>query len=850
MSIDEKTPASSEDQTVFRNDATVLRVDTDRQTTSTDTGAGPATGAQTADTPKVLKQRFVLEEKIGSGGMGTVFRAKDLRKVEARDSQPYVAVKVLNNDFRKHPEAFIALEREASKSQSLRHSNIVSIFDFDKDADVPFITMELLEGEELADTLRHYPNGLPTEMAWSVIRGMVAGLDHAHTEGVVHADFKPGNIFITQTSNTKVLDFGIARAVRSNQVGEDTDFDPARLAALTPAYASREMLNGDNPEPRDDLYSLGVVIYMVLSGRHPFGRLPATEAAAEGLTPERPKGVGWRQWRTIQRCLDFNRQGRPQDAHEVMEGLFGRPPWQRISLAASVAILAVAAIVAVSFEPPDITEVRKEVRQQTLVQAQADRVEALLTEPVFDDVWPRRVLAELDTLRHLDFMHEANARLREQTEKIFRAYIRNEANLEEVVRLYALTEQHGEMALVGEELILRLRQEVTDLQQQAIDTQWLSAATRRLALIDELFPADEELKAVRAHLAERVRSELPQLLSAQTEVATEAWTLVEDSVADDQARAAAEQEVNKAVQATATAAAQREFAAARKLVQQRLDAQLNVSCLRLDMDRMAGELGSVLDAHRPFARQRIATRLRECHTRLSALDPTQAALLAERAESLLGRSGWQQKPEDPCAAQYLLGNGQQDDRAGFCVDRFAAGSGAELKGPKLVVVGDGEQKFAVSKYEISWRDFADFCQQTADCEAARDDAMPVTDLPVEVMEAYAAWLSEKTGYRYRLPTLMEWSMLAVGEPDPNRNCVIDVGGVRRGSAPLAVDQGSSNSFGLVHVLGNAREVVRADEGYAVVGGGFNDPIEECSANQLQTAVADVQTGFRLVREVS
>ena len=86
---------------------------------------------------------------------------------------------MLNNDFREHPEAFIALQREAAKSQTLSHPSIVSIFDFDKDGDVPFITMELLEGQELAQLLRAYPNGLPERMAWDVIRGICAGLSHA-----------------------------------------------------------------------------------------------------------------------------------------------------------------------------------------------------------------------------------------------------------------------------------------------------------------------------------------------------------------------------------------------------------------------------------------------------------------------------------------------------------------------------------------------------------------------------------------------------------------------------------------------------------------------------------------------
>ena len=285
--------------------------------------------------PRVLKQRFVLEERIGSGGMGTVFRARDQRKVEARDTQPYIAIKVLNNDFRQHPEAFVALEREASKSQALRHSNIVSIFDFDKDGDVPFMTMELLEGAELADLLRRYPSGLPRDMAWSVIRGMVEGLKHAHHEGVVHADFKPGNVFVTDRKTAKVLDFGIARAIRTHQgapasVAEHTEFDAGRLAALTPAYASREMLNGDNPEPRDDLFSLGVVIYMVLTGRHPFGRLPANEAADEGLRPERIKEISRRQWRTIDACLAFSRarssgSGRQRPGGPVSQACLAEP---------------------------------------------------------------------------------------------------------------------------------------------------------------------------------------------------------------------------------------------------------------------------------------------------------------------------------------------------------------------------------------------------------------------------------------------------------------------------------------------------------------------------------------------
>ena len=144
---------------------------------------GRSSGAALA--PTVLKSRFVLQDQLGSGGMGTVYRAKDLRKVEARDSNPYLAIKVLNSDFRDHPDAFIALQREAAKSQSLSHRNIVKIFDFDKQEDVPFMTMELLQGNELSDLLREYPQGLPEALGWSVIRGFCSALKHAHSEGVI-----------------------------------------------------------------------------------------------------------------------------------------------------------------------------------------------------------------------------------------------------------------------------------------------------------------------------------------------------------------------------------------------------------------------------------------------------------------------------------------------------------------------------------------------------------------------------------------------------------------------------------------------------------------------------------------
>ncbi len=237
----------------------------------------------------VLKGRFVLEEEVGRGGMGAVFKSRDMRKEEARDRDPFVAVKVLNEDFRGNPEAFIALQREAKKAQSLAHPNIATVYDFDRDDDTVFMTMELLEGESVEQLVKRVSScGLPLQEALPIVEGMVSGLEYAHERDIVHADFKPGNAFITSAGTVKVLDFGIARAFkRPGQTALDaTVFDPAKWEAMTPAYASCEMFDQATPDPRDDVYALACVTYELLAGRHPFNKLPANQARNRKLEPD------------------------------------------------------------------------------------------------------------------------------------------------------------------------------------------------------------------------------------------------------------------------------------------------------------------------------------------------------------------------------------------------------------------------------------------------------------------------------------------------------------------------------------------------------------------------------------
>ena len=291
----------------------------------------------------VLKQRFLLESLIGKGGMGLVFAAIDRRKEEAREANPRVALKVMNADFQQHAQSFIALQREARKAQTLAHPNVVTVFDFDRDGDAVYMTMELLKGRSLEAMVRESRgHGIGREQALPIILGIAEGLAYAHRKGIVHSDLKPGNVFITSDGTPKILDFGIARAVPNAASDEAPDvFDAGSLRAYTEAYATDEMVNGIDPHPADDMYALGIIGYELFTGFHPYQRHSAPNAHKLGIKLAPLKGVKRREARALERCLSFERKQRPQDAAEFLEMFRGVGTLQKATLAAA-AVLAVA----------------------------------------------------------------------------------------------------------------------------------------------------------------------------------------------------------------------------------------------------------------------------------------------------------------------------------------------------------------------------------------------------------------------------------------------------------------------------------------------------------------------------
>ena len=292
----------------------------------------------------IIKKRFVLEKLLGKGGMGLVFGAIDRRKEEARDPNPRVALKVLNADFQRHPQAFMALQREARKAQTLAHPNVVTVFDFDRDGDAVYMTMELLEGRGLDSMTREARGkGIKRDVALPIIRGIAEGLAYAHRKGIVHSDLKPGNVFITEDSTAKVLDFGIARAVPSMNTEASRDvFDAGSLGAYTEAYATDEMVDGVDPHPADDMYALGIIAYELLTGFHPYQRHSAPAARKLGLKPEPLKGLKRKEVRAIERCLSFDRKQRPQSAGDFLKLFRGVSTLQKVTLAATAVLALVA----------------------------------------------------------------------------------------------------------------------------------------------------------------------------------------------------------------------------------------------------------------------------------------------------------------------------------------------------------------------------------------------------------------------------------------------------------------------------------------------------------------------------
>jgi serine/threonine protein kinase len=277
----------------------------------------PASGR--LEVGRVLRDRYDIEQCLGTGGKGAVFKALDRYRSGLPPSQRHVAIKILHECAGNREETIEALRRELQSAQSLSHPNIVKVHDVDRDGDLDFFTMELLEGELLSDLMRRFqPRPMPRPHAWAIIRQIASGLEHAHARKIVHADLKPQNIMITNSGEVRILDFGSSYRFAKGTQGEPTWHGST---SATPAYACCELLDGRMPDPRDDLYALACIAYELLNGAHPFQRRRASEARDFGVVPVRPAGLSRRQWQTLAKGLSWHRAGRSISVGDWFKGL-------------------------------------------------------------------------------------------------------------------------------------------------------------------------------------------------------------------------------------------------------------------------------------------------------------------------------------------------------------------------------------------------------------------------------------------------------------------------------------------------------------------------------------------------
>lgn len=292
----------------------------------------PSTATPTAQPP----ERYGMGELIGRGGMSEVYVATD--RIDP-DRGPPLAIKLLKPELRANADAAASLQAQASILARLDHPNIARFVDSGEGVSGPFIVTERVIGPSLGRMLRERAGkGMEPARAIVLLSSMADALAHAHGLGIVHADIKPGNILIGSGDTPKLIDFGVPMV------------EGPGASAVTPAYASAELAAGETPTVTDDVFSLAVVVYELLAGRHPFDRKPAAEAARLDLPRPRPPGLTGLQWRALRRGLSWRRADRPQSI-EAFAAPFVQPAGLRrwLFVAAAVIAAGIASTLAIFF---------------------------------------------------------------------------------------------------------------------------------------------------------------------------------------------------------------------------------------------------------------------------------------------------------------------------------------------------------------------------------------------------------------------------------------------------------------------------------------------------------------------
>ena len=264
---------------------------------------------------KLLAGRYELIEKIGEGGMAIVYKGKD------RLLNRYVAIKILRPEYTKDEEFIESFKRESQASARLSHPNIVGVYDVGKEGNIHFIVMELIEGKVLSEVIKE-KGRIEYKEAISIIRQVASALSLAHKNQIIHRDIKPHNILITNTGVAKLADFGIAKAVSAATIVGGNNKIMGSVH-----YFSPEQARGSYVDERSDIYSLGIVLYEMLTGKVPFdGDNPVSIALMHindpmpSVTKEVP-GIPPQLEKIVNKATEKYQSNRYKDVDEMIRDL-------------------------------------------------------------------------------------------------------------------------------------------------------------------------------------------------------------------------------------------------------------------------------------------------------------------------------------------------------------------------------------------------------------------------------------------------------------------------------------------------------------------------------------------------
>ncbi|MEX2663242.1 MAG: serine/threonine-protein kinase, partial [Vicinamibacterales bacterium] len=285
---------------------------------------------------------YEIVGSLGAGGMGEVYRARDTRL------ERHVALKLVLEAFVAEPDRALRFEREAKTLAALNHPNVATLYGLEQADGRHFLVMELVEGETLAERIARHPGGLPLDESVRIACQIAEAVEAAHEKGVVHRDLKPANVKITPDDKVKVLDFGLARIASGPAEGDrpgtglsllnsPTFTSPAMTNAGvilgTASYMSPEQARGFVADHRSDIFSFGVVLYEMLTGRQPFPGETISDVLASVLARDPdlgalPADLSPRLIELLKRCLEKNPKKRWQaigDVRYELEALLGSP---------------------------------------------------------------------------------------------------------------------------------------------------------------------------------------------------------------------------------------------------------------------------------------------------------------------------------------------------------------------------------------------------------------------------------------------------------------------------------------------------------------------------------------------